>query len=38
LFEELLARRSRWEPAGEAEPVDSSFVNGIHRMPVVLSP
>lgn len=38
LFEELLARRSRWEMAGEAEPVDSSFVNGIHRMPVVLAP
>ena len=37
LFEELLARRSRWERAGEPELVDSSFVNGIHHMPVILS-
>ena len=37
LFEELLARRSHWESAGEVELVDSSFVNGITRMPVVLS-
>ncbi len=37
LFEELLSRRSRWESAGEVEFVDSSFVNGIGRMPVVLS-
>jgi cytochrome P450 len=37
LFEELLARRSRWESAGEVEFVDSSFINGIGRMPVVLS-
>lgn len=37
LFEELFARRSRWEAAGEPDLVDSSFVNGIHHMPVVLS-
>jgi len=37
LFEELLARRSRWEKAGEVELVDSSFVNGIDHMPVTLS-
>src|SRR5581483_4815849 len=36
LFEELLARRPRWEAAGEIEFVNSSFVNGIERMPVVL--
>ncbi|MBM4267924.1 MAG: cytochrome P450 [Deltaproteobacteria bacterium] len=36
LFEELLRRRSRWELAGEVERVRSSFVNGIHHMPVVL--
>ena len=36
LFEELLARRSHWELAGDIELVDSSFVNGIEHMPVVL--
>ena len=36
LFEELLRRRSRWELSGEVERVHSSFVNGIHHMPVVL--
>jgi hypothetical protein len=29
-------RRSRWELTGEVERVRSSFVNGIHHMPVVL--
>ena len=37
LFEELFARRSRWEKAGEPDLVDSSFVNGMHHLPVVLS-
>jgi len=36
LFEKLLRHRSRWELAGEVEHVHSSFVNGIHHMPVVL--
>ena len=36
LFEELLRRRSGWKLAGEIERVHSSFVNGIHHMPVVL--
>ncbi len=37
LFEELLARRSHWEIAGDVEFVDSSFINGIGKMPMVLS-
>lgn len=35
LFEELFARRPHFEIAGEVEPVRSTFVNGIERMPVV---
>jgi len=37
LFEELLARRPHFELAGEVEPVRSTFVNGIERMPVRFS-
>ena len=35
LFEELFARRPGFEPAGPVEPVHSTFVNGIERMPVI---
>ncbi len=38
LFEELLARRPSWEAAGPIEYNESSFVNGIERMPVILRP
>jgi cytochrome P450 len=34
LFEELFTRRPQFELAGEVEPVRSTFVNGIERMPV----
>jgi cytochrome P450 len=37
LFEELLARFPDFEPAGEAEPLRSTIMNGIVRMPVVFA-
>jgi cytochrome P450 len=37
LFEELLARFPDFEPAGEPEPLRSTVMNGIVRMPVVFS-
>ena len=37
LFEELLARFPDFEPAGEPEPLHSTLMNGIVRMPVVFS-
>ena len=37
LFEELLGRFPRFEPAGEVERVRSTLINGIARLPVVFS-
>jgi cytochrome P450 len=38
MFEELFARWPRFELAGEPEPLPSSLMNGLVRMPVVLEP
>jgi len=38
MFEELLARWPHFEAAGAAVPLDSSLMNGLVRLPVVLSP
>jgi cytochrome P450 len=38
MFEELFARWPRFALAGEPEPLASSLVNGLVRMPVVLDP
>jgi len=37
LFEEFLARWPRFAPGGEPEPLSSSLMNGLVRLPVVLS-
>jgi len=37
LFEELLTRFPHFEPAGKVEPVRSTLINGIERLPVVFS-
>jgi cytochrome P450 len=38
MFEELLARWPRFEQAGDAVPLDSSLMNGLVELPVVLEP
>jgi cytochrome P450 len=35
MFEELLARLPHFEPAGPVEPLRSTVINGVERMPVV---